>query len=289
MRKREREREAAAIVGTWSLEDCRRDMLTRQVVLAGAIAGAGGCLSRGSRPLARGRGRDATVLVVGGGLAGLAVVHLLVKRGMEVTVLEATERPGGRVLTLRAPWRDGLFVEAGATHVVPQPDLLARCAELQVALERRPSTGGLARVTVFGGSRRVTRPADAVGLVHAAGGRGGRRGSSALRLCGRGRGPGPRHRSSAFSGGARRWTAKRPLLRRRSRAAHLSTAVLVAHPLASTSVAAPAPCRSTTERPIRFVPRPTASSAPPYRTPTATRRSATTRPRPPPSPNGSSA
>lgn len=54
------------------------------------------------------------VIVVGAGLAGLAAAWELVSRGHDVTVLEAQMRPGGRVHTLREPFGDGLYAEAGA-------------------------------------------------------------------------------------------------------------------------------------------------------------------------------
>jgi monoamine oxidase len=71
-------------------------------------------------------------------------------------VLEAKERPGGRILTVRAPWREGLFVEAGATHVVGDPALLALCAAMGVTIEKRPPPRGLGRVSLVGGKRTVT-------------------------------------------------------------------------------------------------------------------------------------
>jgi monoamine oxidase len=98
------------------------------------------------------------VLVVGGGLAGLAAAYALAQRGHEVRVLEAKERAGGRILTIRDPWRDRLFVEAGATHVVGDPDLLALLAAMDVAVERRPQARGLAQVSFVGGKRTVSSP-----------------------------------------------------------------------------------------------------------------------------------
>ncbi|MGQ7747095.1 FAD-dependent oxidoreductase [Streptomyces sp. WC2508] len=59
------------------------------------------------------------VVVVGAGLSGLAIAHELTQRGSDVTVLEASERPGGRACTLRAPFADGLYAEAGAMTVTP--------------------------------------------------------------------------------------------------------------------------------------------------------------------------
>lgn len=130
------------------------------VATAAAAVAWGYRVSPASRPRPSGRER---ILVVGGGLSGLVAAQGLVARGHDVTVLEAKQRAGGRILTVRAPWRDGLFVEAGATHVVGEPDLLALFAEMGVALEKRPSTPGLAplaRVRYFH-RQRVVMPAGA--------------------------------------------------------------------------------------------------------------------------------
>ena len=57
------------------------------------------------------------VLVLGAGLAGLAAAYELKKVGYGVTVIEARTRPGGRVLTYRDPFADGLYAEMGAEYV----------------------------------------------------------------------------------------------------------------------------------------------------------------------------
>ncbi len=54
------------------------------------------------------------VIVIGAGLAGLAAAYELTQAGHDVTVFEARLRPGGRVRTLREPFSDGLYAEAGA-------------------------------------------------------------------------------------------------------------------------------------------------------------------------------
>lgn len=54
------------------------------------------------------------VIVVGAGLAGLAAAHELVRAGHDVTVIEARSRAGGRVHTIRRPFADDLYAEAGA-------------------------------------------------------------------------------------------------------------------------------------------------------------------------------
>ena len=57
------------------------------------------------------------VIVVGAGLAGLCAAYELGALGHDVIVLEAQTRPGGRVQTLRNPFDDGLFAEAGASRI----------------------------------------------------------------------------------------------------------------------------------------------------------------------------
>lgn len=65
------------------------------------------------------RGPKKRVVVVGAGLAGLSAAFRLDQAGHEVTVLEARDRPGGRVETLRRPFRGGLYAEAGAVFIPP--------------------------------------------------------------------------------------------------------------------------------------------------------------------------
>ncbi|MCM6778268.1 FAD-dependent oxidoreductase [Nocardia sp. CDC159] len=57
------------------------------------------------------------VIVVGAGLAGLATAYELRRQGVDVIVLEASDRPGGRTWTFRYPFADDLHAEAGAMTV----------------------------------------------------------------------------------------------------------------------------------------------------------------------------
>ena len=63
------------------------------------------------------------VLILGAGMAGLVAAYELSKLGHEVTILEARTRPGGRVHTLREPFADGLYAEAGAARIPDNHDL----------------------------------------------------------------------------------------------------------------------------------------------------------------------
>ncbi|MCU1386703.1 MAG: Amine oxidase [Ilumatobacteraceae bacterium] len=57
------------------------------------------------------------VLIVGAGLAGLTAADLLTRAGVDVVVLEASQRIGGRTFTNRADFVDGLAAEAGAEWI----------------------------------------------------------------------------------------------------------------------------------------------------------------------------
>src|SRR6516165_2628276 len=63
-------------------------------------------------------GRDApSCIVIGAGLAGLSAAHHLSRKGWTVTVLEATGRPGGRVLSHRFAKNRNLVCELGGEWI----------------------------------------------------------------------------------------------------------------------------------------------------------------------------
>jgi monoamine oxidase len=69
------------------------------------------------------------ILIIGAGLSGLVAAYELSQAGHDATILEAQMRPGGRVLTLREPFSDGLYAEAGAARIPDNHDLTIHYAK----------------------------------------------------------------------------------------------------------------------------------------------------------------
>lgn len=109
------------------------------------------------KPLQR-RGPAKKVIVVGAGLAGLAAAYELTQVGHDVTVLEVRMRPGGRVRTLREPFSDGLYAEAGARLFSDSYTRLIRYAKLfELPFAPMPATA-FATLYHLRGKRLVLRP-----------------------------------------------------------------------------------------------------------------------------------
>lgn len=78
------------------------------------------------------------VVVIGGGIAGLAAALRLVQARRSVVVLEARDRPGGRIHTIHDPFMP-TPIEAGAEFIHGEPPALLRLARrARVKVERLP-------------------------------------------------------------------------------------------------------------------------------------------------------
>src|SRR5919108_4873757 len=60
--------------------------------------------------------RPKKIIVAGAGIGGLSCAWELVRRGHDVTIVEASTRTGGHVFTFRDGLDDGLYADGGAEH-----------------------------------------------------------------------------------------------------------------------------------------------------------------------------
>ncbi len=107
----------------------RRDFL-KQTAFAAASLSAPAVFTFPLQGTLERAGAPKKIIIIGAGLAGLSAAYELTKAGHDVTVLEARNRPGGRVHTLRDPFAEGLYAEAGATRIPDHHHFTLKYAEL---------------------------------------------------------------------------------------------------------------------------------------------------------------
>jgi monoamine oxidase len=101
------------------------------------------------------------VIIVGAGMAGLVAGYELARAGHDPIILEAQNRVGGRVYTLRK-FAPGLYAEAGAMRIPRVHDLTLGYCE-HFGLQLRPFMMGNPKGLVHVGGRRMT--AEQAGLA----------------------------------------------------------------------------------------------------------------------------
>lgn len=150
---REATRAVAARLATQRLaaaREARREALRRGVALLGATA----------LPLpgaARSTASPApTIVVVGAGLAGLAAAWSLARQGLDVTVIEASPRAGGRCWTERKAFDAGQMAERGGELVdTAHDEIIDLALALGLTLDdlHAATPRGTAGVAFIGGRR----------------------------------------------------------------------------------------------------------------------------------------
>ncbi|MFC8711257.1 protoporphyrinogen oxidase [Streptomyces sp. NPDC057197] len=95
------------------------------------------------------------VVVVGGGIAGLAAAHRLLERGARVTVLEAADRVGGKLLPGEIA---GVRVDLGAESMLARrPEAVGLAREVGLADRLRPPAAATASLWTRGALRPMPK------------------------------------------------------------------------------------------------------------------------------------
>jgi monoamine oxidase len=103
------------VVGTYEAELARK-LISRRGALVGAGALAASALGVAKAPRAV-AARDASVVVIGAGLGGLACTYRLHRHGVAATLYEAQERLGGRCFSIRGFFRADQTAEHGGQYI----------------------------------------------------------------------------------------------------------------------------------------------------------------------------
>jgi monoamine oxidase len=113
----------------------KQSISRREFLKQGAVASALYSMPRLNVPGATARPLKPTaapkrIIIIGAGLAGLSAAYELTQAAHDVTILEARTRAGGRVYTMREPFSDGMYAEAGAIYVPDSHDWTMRYIKL---------------------------------------------------------------------------------------------------------------------------------------------------------------
>ncbi|MFE7441803.1 protoporphyrinogen oxidase [Streptomyces chartreusis] len=99
--------------------------------------------------------RPGHVVVIGGGIAGLAAAHRLLGRGRRVTVLEASDRVGGKLLPGEIA---GVRVDLGAESMLARrPEAIALAQEAGLAERLQPPASATASIWTRGALRPMPK------------------------------------------------------------------------------------------------------------------------------------
>ena len=94
------------------------------------------------------------LIVIGAGLSGLVTANEVQRAGHEVVVLEARDRVGGRVFTIRDGLRDGQYADVGAEMIYHGQQYIADlCAAHDLQLTTEFSLGAETPAIIFHGQR----------------------------------------------------------------------------------------------------------------------------------------
>ena len=107
-------------------EITRREFIRRSLILSAGASLIISCEDNDSAPtttidtspgMLGAASNTKKVIIVGAGMSGLVAGYELARAGHDVSILEARDRIGGRVLTIRSPFSNNHFAEGGAARI----------------------------------------------------------------------------------------------------------------------------------------------------------------------------
>lgn len=111
----------------------RRDFLVKST-LAGSSIFAGDSIK--ASPILHKYDKPKSVIIIGAGFAGLSAGRKLLSEGVNITILEARNRIGGRVFSHHPPMANGQIIELGAEWVGNSHErVIALCEEFGLTIE----------------------------------------------------------------------------------------------------------------------------------------------------------
>jgi monoamine oxidase len=131
----------------WTVENAEDTPISDVPVAPDVLATPGEGLQARPQPAKR-------VIILGAGIAGLVTAYELARQGHEPLILEAQNRVGGRIYTLR-DFAPGLYAEAGAMRIPRAHNLTLEYCQL-FGLELRPFLMDNPKGLVYIGGQRMT-------------------------------------------------------------------------------------------------------------------------------------
>ena len=154
--------DSTEVIGAYEAERVGRTITRRELLRRGGLAAAGAfaatSLGFARAPGAAAARKDASVVVIGAGLAGLSCVYRLHRHGIAATLYEAQERIGGRCFSLRGFFDAGQTAEHGGQYIDSRHHHIRSLAkELRIPLvdkfEQSFPAGSLDPIWLDGGLR----------------------------------------------------------------------------------------------------------------------------------------
>jgi monoamine oxidase len=143
-----------------------RELTRRDALKIGGLAAAGALLTNCRTAVPASAALNPPVAIVGGGIAGLTAAYRLQQAGVPFELIEAQDRVGGRMWSLRNHFPDGQVVELGGELIdTGHESIRALASELAIELDDLHQEGPGIRgdIWYFGGA--VRSEAEIVGAL----------------------------------------------------------------------------------------------------------------------------